>query len=300
MGESAPQLCKERFSETVARFCFMPRIAVVRPIPRARSWHRNERCSGRFQIIAAVAMLLALQANQTLLAQGTIFSASGPVNRSMGGASVAAPIDAIGAIYWNPASISGMERNETAFGLGLLIPNHTVSSSIGGVGGSSEADAGIFPVPNIGWVHRPENSRLTYGLGVNTAGGFGTNLPIDPTNPALAPVSAWRTWPRVLQRLVPADRTGPFICIAGQSFDSRRSDHHHRSHQLGTVRVWRRKRQWLFAGAGNSLSLGAVDFSLAPTTSITVAGVSARPSRAPPGWKRLPPMARTLSGVQGS
>lgn len=141
------------------------------------------------RFIATVAILLAVHVNHTLLAQGTIFSSSGPVNRSMGGAAVAAPIDSIGAIYWNPASISGMEKSETAFGLGLLIPNHTVSSSIGGFGGSTEADAGIFPVPNIGWVHRTENSRLTYGLGVNTVGGFGTNLPIDPSNPALAPVT---------------------------------------------------------------------------------------------------------------
>jgi long-chain fatty acid transport protein len=138
-------------------------------------------------IAAAVTIFLAMHVNHTLLAQGTIFGAAGPVNRSMGGASVAAPIDSIGAIFWNPASISGMESSETAFGLGLLIPNHTVTSSIGGVGGSTEADAGIFPIPNIGWVHHVENSKLTFGLGVNTVAGFGTNLPVDPTNPALAP-----------------------------------------------------------------------------------------------------------------
>jgi len=116
-------------------------------------------------IAAAVTIFLAMHVNSTLLAQGTIFGAAGPVNRSMGGASVAAPIDSIGAIFWNPASISGMESSETAFGLGLLIPNHTVTSSIGGVGGSTEADAGIFPIPNIGWVHHVENSKLTFGLG---------------------------------------------------------------------------------------------------------------------------------------
>ena len=77
----------------------------------------------------------------------------------MGGASVAAPIDSIGAIYWNPASISGLASSETSFGLGLLMPNHTVSSTFPGLGsGSTEADAGIFPVPNIGWVHLVENS----------------------------------------------------------------------------------------------------------------------------------------------
>ena len=39
---------------------------------------------------------------------GFILTGVGPVNRSMGGASTAAPIDATGALYWNPASISGL------------------------------------------------------------------------------------------------------------------------------------------------------------------------------------------------
>ncbi len=141
----------------------------------------------RHHFFAATAFLVSSCVGQTLLAQGTIFGAGGAVNRSMGGASVAAPIDAIGAVYWNPASISGLEHSETAFSLGILVPNHTVASSIGGVGGSTEADAGTFPIPNIGWVHHTENPLVTVGLGVNAVAGFGTNLPVDPTNPALAP-----------------------------------------------------------------------------------------------------------------
>jgi long-chain fatty acid transport protein len=141
----------------------------------------------RNYLIFAATLLATSCAHQTLLAQGVIIGAGGPVNRSMGGASVAAPIDSIGAMYWNPASISGMANSETAFALGLIIPNHTVSSSLGGPVGSTDADAGIFPAPNIGWVHHAQNPKLTYGLGVNTVAGFGTNLPADPNNPVLDP-----------------------------------------------------------------------------------------------------------------
>lgn len=141
----------------------------------------------QLQLIAAIAMLATLHVDNTLLAQGTYIGSAGPVNRSMGGATVAAPIDSIGALYWNPASISGMAKSETSFGLGLIIPNHTVSSSIGGVGGSTDADAGVFPIPNIGWVHHTQNQQLTVGLGVNSVAGFGTNLPTDPNNPVLSP-----------------------------------------------------------------------------------------------------------------
>jgi long-chain fatty acid transport protein len=105
----------------------------------------------------------------------------------MGGASVAAPIDAIGAIYWNPATISGLAHSETAFGLDLLFANHTVSSTVGPFSGSTEAETGAFPIPNIGSVQHIQNSPFTFGLGINAIAGFGTNLPSDPTNPILAP-----------------------------------------------------------------------------------------------------------------
>lgn len=119
--------------------------------------------------------------------QGLIVSSAGPVNRSMGGAAVAAPIDALGAIYWNPATISGLRSSETAFGLDMLIANQTVSSSVGPYSGSTDAEPGVFPIPNIGWVHKTKFEPLTIGLGVNGIAGFKTNLRADPTNPALMP-----------------------------------------------------------------------------------------------------------------
>lgn len=120
-------------------------------------------------------------------AQGIIVSAAGPVNRSMGGAAVAAPIDAIGAIYWNPATISGLSHSETAFGLDMLMANQTVSSSFGPFSGSTDAESGVVPIPNVGWVHKTKNPALTLGLGVNAIAGFKTNLRADPANPVLAP-----------------------------------------------------------------------------------------------------------------
>jgi len=44
--------------------------------------------------------------------QGIFLTGVGAVNRSMGGASTAAPIDPMGAIHWNPATISGFQCNE--------------------------------------------------------------------------------------------------------------------------------------------------------------------------------------------
>ncbi len=105
----------------------------------------------------------------------------------MGGASTAAPIDALGAMYWNPATISGLPQSELGFGLDLLLTNHKVSSTVGPFSGTTKAEPGVFPIPNAAWVYKRPNSAYTFGLAVNSVAGFKTSLPADPTNPVLAP-----------------------------------------------------------------------------------------------------------------
>lgn len=135
-----------------------------------------------------VGLVVSVVIASAAFAQGVYVSSAGPVNRGMGGASAAAPIDAIGALYWNPATISGLPNSEMAFGLDLILADHEVASSAGPVSGVTQGDAGVFPVPTVGWVYHVEGSpSVTLGLGVGGVAGFKTNLPADPTNPVLAP-----------------------------------------------------------------------------------------------------------------
>ena len=53
--------------------------------------------------LACSLVALALGAVPAQAQIGMIFTGAGAVNRSMAGASTAAPIDASGALYWNPA-----------------------------------------------------------------------------------------------------------------------------------------------------------------------------------------------------
>lgn len=127
----------------------------------------------------------------TMSAQGLMLPALGPVNRSMGGASVAAPLDAIGCLHWNPAAISGLGSSEMEFGVELLLPKIDATSTsvpmLGGTG-TTGAEPGVIPLPSIGWVHQSlTNPRLTYGLGIYSIAGFQTNYPSDPNNPVLNP-----------------------------------------------------------------------------------------------------------------
>lgn len=121
--------------------------------------------------------------------QGVFVPSVGPINQSMGGATVAAPIDAIGSLAWNPAAISGLPTSELAFGLGLVLPTTSVSSAIPafGVAGTSDSEPGVAPVPSIGLVQHCEGSPWTFGLGIFGIGGFSANYAASATNPIFLP-----------------------------------------------------------------------------------------------------------------
>src|SRR5947209_2684742 len=89
------------------------------------------------------------------MAQGIIAPGAGPINRSMAGASTAAPVD-FGSSYWNPANLSGLERGEFLLGSELIIPSTHLTTTlpagaingvlpIRGRYGTSRSDSGVIP-----------------------------------------------------------------------------------------------------------------------------------------------------------
>lgn len=104
----------------------------------------------------------------------------------MGGAGTAAPLDAIGALHWNPGSISGLQDSELSFGVELINVDIDLTTTIGGVSVPTEGDGGFTPVPTIGWVHKIDDTPWTIGLGVNAVAGFKNNMPANPLSPFLA------------------------------------------------------------------------------------------------------------------
>jgi long-chain fatty acid transport protein len=144
-------------------------------------------------------LLLSFVASTPARAQfGLALGGVGPINRSMGGASTAAPIDSAGSLYWNPASITGLPNNEMEFGVGFFIPRTTLTSSLpaGSIGANTPAtnlsgktggNNGTFLLPAFGLVYTPNESPWTVGLGVYEMGGFGVNYPVDTRNPVLNP-----------------------------------------------------------------------------------------------------------------
>lgn len=137
-------------------------------------------------VMLAAAVILSPRAVD---AAGSYLSSGGPTSQSMGGASTAAPLDAIGALYWNPATASGLRR-ELGVGFGLLQPVlQTRSSIVGLAAGSSDAEPGVAIMPTVGWVHRSADSAITLGVGLHAVAGFKTNYRASSTNPFFLPQS---------------------------------------------------------------------------------------------------------------
>ncbi|MGH9336711.1 MAG: OmpP1/FadL family transporter, partial [Vicinamibacteria bacterium] len=120
------------------------------------------------------------------MAQGIIFPSTGAKHRSMGGASTAAPLDAAGATYWNPAAMAAMED---FVGVDFLYANTFLDSAVEATGafGSNRSDSGLSGAPTFAVVTRPENSTFTYGLGVYGMVGRTIDFPGSDVNPVLKP-----------------------------------------------------------------------------------------------------------------
>jgi long-chain fatty acid transport protein len=109
------------------------------------------------------------------------------VNRAMAGAGVAAPIDAAGALLWNPAAVSGLAHSEFLIGLELLDLTNHVSSTAGPFTGETRSDAGVNALPTVAVAFQPQDSPWSFGLGMFSIGGFGANYPGGGTDPIFAP-----------------------------------------------------------------------------------------------------------------
>ncbi len=147
---------------------------------------RSSTRSGVF--CALIAVGFGLLAASFARGQGFLLPASGPAHLAMGGASTAAPIEALGANYWNPAVISGLTQSEVAIGSQLIYPLMSVSSQLRGQGGTTWSENGMAMIPGFALAYRSEDTpRLTFGSATYAAAGGGVNFPGDPANPILAP-----------------------------------------------------------------------------------------------------------------
>ena len=135
-----------------------------------------------------VVFCVVVTLSRSVYAQGALFRGIGAVSEGFGSASTAAPLDAAGTIYWNPAAISGLQHSEMQFGMGIVMPRMEVSSDFPGLGsGTTKGSTGSLPAPSGAMVWKTPNRRLTLGFLFAGVGGAATMYRYDPDNPIMNP-----------------------------------------------------------------------------------------------------------------
>lgn len=137
--------------------------------------------------------VLLLGSSSAWAQPGLALPGAGAVQGGMAGVSTATPLDAVGALYWNPAAIGRLGRNEVSISGSFVYPDISVFSSRPRLDGTiafgrTRSDNGFPLVPSIGVVSKlDDDSPYTFGFGLIALGGGGVNFPADPSNPVLAP-----------------------------------------------------------------------------------------------------------------
>jgi long-chain fatty acid transport protein len=151
-----------------------------------------------YRFVSSTALILlavALLGPAAIAQNGHTLSAVGPANQAMGGAGVAHPTDAIGALHWNPALITQFSAPQLSIGIDIFVPSSEITSSMTvptpngpiTLSGTTEARKRIFLIPSAGYVYKKPDSKIAYGIGINAIGAFGAEYREDPKNPVLMP-----------------------------------------------------------------------------------------------------------------
>ena len=145
-------------------------------------------------LISGLLLLLSTDV-PSAMAQGILFPSVGAINRAMSGASTAAPLDAAGATYWNPATISAFPKQEIFVGGDFVYGDTFLATGVvGSTAGENRSDSGLAAAPVIGVISRPKDSTFTFGLGIYSILGRTIDFRGSDTNPILRPFDPPRSF----------------------------------------------------------------------------------------------------------
>jgi long-chain fatty acid transport protein len=137
-------------------------------------------------LLAGLLVLVALGATRVWATNGDNLMAIGPISRSMGGVGIAAPQDAISAVFSNPAAMCFgpyCPNSEFNFAGTAFMPKVEAKVVLGGTTYSSGSADSVYPIPAIG-ISVPITKTMPlwrFGLAAYGVSGLG----VDYRNTAL-------------------------------------------------------------------------------------------------------------------
>ena len=141
--------------------------------------------------LAALALLCAAPLPDAQATNGDTLIGVAAASRAMGGAGVAAPQDAISAIFANPAAMCMgpyCPGSETVFAATVYAPSVKTQVRVGPNAQGAKSNMKPFVIPSVGMT-TPVNDRVRFGLGMFGITGMGVDyrnegLDLNPASPA--------------------------------------------------------------------------------------------------------------------
>ena len=168
-------------------------------------------------VFAAAFVITGLAVN-VFATNGDNMIGVGPTSRAMGGTGIAAPQDAISAIFSNPAAMSQLEGSQFNFAGTYFAPTvkaTVVSGSLGNWSAKSQDEA--YAIPAIG-LSTPMNDKMMFGIAAYGVSGMGVDYRNkDPMN-TNTKVSVMKFVPAV------SYKSGSFSYGAGLDIDYQAAD----------------------------------------------------------------------------
>lgn len=143
----------------------------------------------RFLFVGLIVLTAMAMAAPAMATNGTNLIGVGSISRSMGGVGVAAPQDAISAVFANPAAMCMgpyCPGSQADFDATFFKP--TVKASITTPGGTINVESQMEPfiIPAVG-VSSPITDKLRFGFGAYGVSGMGVDyrdiIDLDPSTP---------------------------------------------------------------------------------------------------------------------
>ncbi len=137
--------------------------------------------------LALIGLAAAALPQPAAAGNGHFLHGVGAVNSALGGAGVAFPNDALGALALNPSLLGRLDGYQFQFSLENVDQQNAVESNVGPFSGRTEDEGDDAAIPAFGWTHHKQDSRFAFGMGFLGLAGFSVDYPQDSTNPILAP-----------------------------------------------------------------------------------------------------------------
>lgn len=139
-------------------------------------------------LIVAVALVASMTPSAAHAGNGHLLHGVGPVNSSLGGAGTGFAMDAMTALYANPALMTRLDTISVVLSTEIFLDDLSAATqSASGAAHTTASDGEPGVLPSFAASYRPGGGRLAIGTALLAVAGFRTNWPTDPDSLLLAP-----------------------------------------------------------------------------------------------------------------